>query len=98
MYCCKKMNYFLGQCSKDKDFNSDDIIYYEPKFDEYGIVVHDSGNSYIKMEYCPWCGTKLPASKRDLWFEELEKSGIENPLEEELPEEFNSDAWWKKLN
>ncbi|MGG1677776.1 DUF6980 family protein [Neobacillus sp. NRS-1170] len=21
------------------------------------------------MSFCPWCGTKLPMSKRDLWFD-----------------------------
>ncbi|MCC8027697.1 MAG: hypothetical protein LIP16_20625 [Clostridium sp.] len=96
-YCCEKMLYFLNENKEKGDFDSDDIIYYEPRFDEYGIVIHDLGKSYIKIEYCPWCGKKLPDSKRDLWFDELEKMGKENPLEEELPEEFNSDEWWQRL-
>ena len=94
-YCCEKMRYFLENRDKEGAFDSDDIIYYAPQFDEYGIVIHDSGKSYIKIEYCPWCGKKLPDSKRDLWFDELEKRGIENPLEEEIPEIFKSNEWWK---
>ena len=92
-YCCNKMKYFI---SKNKDtFNSDDIIFYVSKFDEYGIIVHDSGRSYIKIKYCPWCGKQLPDSKMDMWFDELEKIGIENPFEEEIPTGFKSDYWWK---
>lgn len=26
---------------------------------EYGIPVRDGGASYIKIDYCPWCGVKL---------------------------------------
>lgn len=96
-HCCEKMRYFLKTSSKKMDFDSDDILYYSLKFDEYGIVIHDGGESYITIEYCPWCGQRLPNSKRDLWFDELEKIGIENPIEEEIPEEFSSDKWWKKL-
>ncbi len=95
-HCCNNMSFFINQNRKDVEFDSEDLIYYEPKFDEYGIIIHDSGKSYIKIEFCPWCGKKLPVSKRDLWFEELEKLGIENPLEDEIPEDFNSDKWWRK--
>ncbi len=95
VHCCEKMKYFLSNGSKNGQFSSDDIIYYCPEFDEYGIVVHDSGKSYIKIEYCPWCGQKLPDSKRNLWFDELEKLGIENPLEEDIPEKFKSSEWWE---
>ena len=27
--------------------------------DTYGIIVHDGGESYITINYCPWCGKKL---------------------------------------
>ena len=89
------MKYFISKKRVKDSFDSDDIIYYAPKFDEYGIVIHDSGESYIKIEYCPWCGKKLPESKRDLWFNELEKLGIDNPLETDIPDDFSSDKWWK---
>jgi len=96
--CCEKMKYFVNQkCNMHDDaFCCPDIImFYEEKFDEYGIIIHDSGKSYIKIEFCPWCGKKLPDSKRDSWFIELEKQGIMNPFEEDIPEKFNSGAWWK---
>lgn len=95
-YCCKKMSEFA--CQTKGNFNSDNIIYYSSQFDEYGIVIHDGGNSFIIFNYCPWCGKKLPASKRDLWFEEIEALGIEFPLISKVPNEFETDEWWKKRN
>ena len=92
-HCCNKMNYFISE--NKNTFDTDDIILYVSKFDEYGIIVHDFGKSYIRIKYCPWCGKRLPNSKRDMWFDELEKMGIKDPLEEEIPTDFKSDYWWK---
>lgn len=50
--------------SSDEVDNPDVIIKYSSKFDEYGIPIYDGGTSYILIHYCPWCGTKLPKSKR----------------------------------
>ena len=44
---------------------ADRLIIYDSRFDEYGIIIHDGGNSYVAIGYCPWCGKKLPKSKRD---------------------------------
>jgi hypothetical protein len=30
---------------------------------EYGLFVHDGGSSFITINYCPWCGTKLPSAE-----------------------------------
>jgi hypothetical protein len=26
----------------------------------YGMIVHDGGSSVIEINFCPWCGSKLP--------------------------------------
>ncbi len=90
MMCCEMMEYFLNNNESNK------IIQYSDRFDEYGIVVHDGGNSSIIINYCPWCGKELPKSKRDKWFDALEKLGFINPLEEDIPIEFKSNLWWNK--
>ena len=82
MMCCEMMEYFLNNNESNK------IIQYSDRFDEYGIVIHDGGNSSIIINYCPWCGKELPKSKRDEWFDTLEKLGFINPLEEDIPIEF----------
>jgi hypothetical protein len=38
------------------------ILYY-PKPGDYGIPVLDGGTSYIVLDFCPWCGAKLPQAK-----------------------------------
>ena len=98
-YCCEQMKYFIKQkCEKHDNMAecASTIMVYEERFDEYGIVIHDSGTSYVQIAYCPWCGWKLPESKRDLWFQKLEECGVENPFEDKIPEEFNSAPWWEK--
>lgn len=73
----------------------DHLIKYSVRFNEYGIIIHDGGTSSISINFCPWCGSKLPDSKRDQWFDELEKLGYENPFEQEIPEKYKSDEWYR---
>jgi hypothetical protein len=76
------------------DFDSVDtpIIYIE-KFDEYGLKIFDGGTSAITIEFCPWCGEKLPDSKREEWFDEIEKLGID-PWSGEIPEKYLGNKWY----
>jgi hypothetical protein len=64
-HCCERMNLHLND-------GEGAAIRYVPEFDEYGIPVLDGGTSYIALNFCPWCGAKLPASKRDEYFDKLE--------------------------
>jgi hypothetical protein len=40
----------------------DNLIYYSLKLDAYGLIIHDGGTSFSKIDFCPWCGTKLLAA------------------------------------
>ena len=73
----------------------DALIDYSPRFDEYGIIVHNGGQSYVEINYCPWCGAELPRSRRVQWFEELDKRGIHDPTDDQLPPEFRDDRWYR---
>jgi hypothetical protein len=70
-------------------------IAYSARFREYGLIYQDGGTSRQLLQYCPWCGSKLPASLRDRWFERLEELGLE-PNDPEIPVEMKTDAWWRK--
>lgn len=98
-HCCSRMQSQIEDWKCDthqtKFECADALIDYNLKFDEYGIIIHDGGEAISLIEFCPYCGTKLPESKRDLWFDTLENMGID-PWEEEVPNEFKSDAWYKK--
>jgi hypothetical protein len=73
----------------------DNIIYYNQTLDEYGLIIHNGGSSYMRILFCPFCGTKLPKSKRELYFSMLKKLGL-NPFDDNLPEKLRTDEWWKK--
>lgn len=75
------------------------LIYHSEKFDEYGLIIHDGGRSYIVISYCPFCGKRLPESMRDQWFDELEELGFEDPMSDpdSIPEEYKSGRWMTKL-
>jgi hypothetical protein len=74
----------------------DVLVAYSAKFDEYGIVVHDGGSSSVRIAFCPWCGQSLPASRRGQWFEELKRLGFDNPLDQNIPEAYLSEAWYAR--
>ena len=96
---CKQMKAQLEmRCDLHNDpFKcADRLIIYSPRFDEYGIIIHDGGNSYSAIHYCPWCGKKLPESKRDDWFETLKAQGYDNPSKQKIPSEFLTDQWYRK--
>lgn len=92
-------NQLSHECDRRSDIYEcpDCLIEYFDKFDEYGIIVHDGGSSFLCIQYCPWCGHRLPESKRDRWFEEIRRRGFE-PDSDDLPEQFRSDAWFRSEN
>lgn len=98
MHCCREME---ENCVVDPDWQSDAyddadiLVSYLSKFNEYGTIIHDGGSSSIGINFCPWFGSKLPESKRYEWFEVLEKLGFDDPSEQHIPAEYNSDAWYR---
>ena len=84
-YCCSTMERHLAK--------SEVAVIYTPKLREYGILYRDGGSSQ-RIQYCPWCGKKLPSSLRNEWFDKLDKLGLEP--EDELPAELTSDGWWRQ--
>ncbi len=104
-HCCEDMqshvyNSVYGMTMDPRLSETEDkMIIYSPEICEYGLSIFDgeggTANSYIKINYCPWCGAKLPGSKRDEWFAKLRKLGYE-PFEQydEIPEEFKTSAWY----
>jgi hypothetical protein len=75
--CCAQMQHGLD--------NPNIPLIYTAKFREVGIKVPDGGDSTILLLFCPWCGTKLPASLRSEWFAELELRKIDPYGQEYLP-------------
>lgn len=99
--CCKDMEQNVYCTDNNKDNQTDRVVYYSSKFNEYGLPIHDGENgrvtSYILIQHCPWCGKKLPVSRRDEWFDWLEKLGFDSPLEDfdEIPSKFKTSEWYE---
>ncbi|MCF2525666.1 DUF6980 family protein [Yinghuangia soli] len=94
-HCCETMTRQVdAQCDTHPDpFECPDaLIDFSAKFQEYGLVIHDGGASVITIAFCPWCGHRLPDSRRDAWFEALESQGID-PWNDEIPPEFDDHRW-----
>ena len=87
---------FTCKVHRDEFDCPDSLISYTPKFGEYGLIIHDGGTGSIGIGYCPWCGGKLPESKRDLWFDTLEQLGFDSPSEQAIPTEFESSEWYEE--
>ena len=93
IYCCGALDYQIQSppCP----------VKYNKKWREYSIRDFKS-TSISLMLFCSNCGTQLPSSLRDEWFDILEQDyGLEDPDDEDkklVPKEFLSDEWWKKRN
>lgn len=100
-HCCEEMRRRIAwRCADHADqFECPDaLVRYSDRFDEYGLIIHDGGTSVAVISFCPWCGSRLPDSKRDRWFGELEALGFSDPGPLSIPERFLSDAWWRASN
>jgi hypothetical protein len=91
LYCCEALNY-----QKEDKYCP---IEYSKKWREYSIRDFSSTSRSLMM-FCPNCGTRLPSSLRDEWFDILEQEyGLEDPMDDDkkkIPKEFLTDEWWKK--
>lgn len=97
-YCCNDLKYHLEhQCEiHDSVFDCcDHLFFYNRVYDEYGVILHDGGSSYIVIRFCPFCGHEFPKSKREEYFN-LIYNELKITSLNDLSEEFKTDEWWKK--
>lgn len=94
--CCDDMRAALTNACEEHAGDpfacGDQLVSHSPTFGEFGLIVHDGGASSVLIRFCPWCGSKLPESRRDAWFDEIEKRGLE-PHAETLPDTMKGAAW-----
>lgn len=103
IWCCNKLSAeALEIKSKNRKVNHS-IIYDEPWRDFAIKCIYNEvgdGNMVIEIIYCPWCGTHLPISLADTWYNVLEQEyNIKDPTHhdrDKVPPEFKTDEWWKK--
>ena len=78
LHCCQEMteqvNSVWPEAESPLQGSTDQRLYWSPVFNEYGLICQPSPE-VMKILFCPFCGAKLPMSRRDEWFVRLEKSG-----------------------
>lgn len=94
-YPCIHMAYRANQTCpmhENRDECPDLVIGYDEVIDEYSLI--KDGVSLI-IDYCPWCGAKLPPSQRNRWHTELEALLGPDPLKdwEKVPKRYRSREW-----
>ena len=85
-FCCEAMARYIA--------NESVAIEYECEFREYSIDEKNDVGTCIRINYCPWCGIKLPESLRHEYVKELNLLGYEL-LDDDIPEKYKTDAWWR---
>jgi len=95
-HCCLIMDYNIDKSSEENVSPCS----YSSKFREYYLdVIKGFGSE--KINFCPYCGARLPEGLSDMWFDILEKEyGLDDPSwpeqKKKIPAEFKTDEWWKK--
>lgn len=70
--------------------------YLRKKSKKYNIIYPN-----YTISHCPRCGTKLPESLFDEWYDVMEKEfGLTGMIGQDrehlIPEQYKTDEWWKK--
>ena len=69
---------------------------YSPRTREFSLFVRPGSPVVQQLLFCPFSGRALPRSLRTSYFDELEKIGLADGLNDidKAPEEFQSERWW----
>jgi hypothetical protein len=89
------MAWFISEPVELESQGPNPVILWIASWNEYRIDISHRGHASTLIRYCPWCGVRLPESRQELWFRTLHDRGYADPSEMDIPEEFNTDAWWR---
>ena len=95
-HCCLDMAYAISRPILTPDQGPNRIVDWIASWNEYRIPVPYDGYASTLIRYCPWCGSQLPASRRNEWYRVLNEMGYNDPGGDDvIPSEFESDQWWR---
>jgi hypothetical protein len=97
-HCCLDMAYAISHPIEIGHQGLGRVLDWFASWDEYRIPMPYDGYSSTLIRHCPFCGYRLPKSKRQLWYERLCSMGFDDPDNDDLPSEFETDQWWRGSN
>jgi hypothetical protein len=93
--CCREMTEQVNMHWPDAESalvgSTDQRIYWSPVFDEYGLICQPSAE-ILTIQHCPFCGLRLPDSRREAWFHRVAATGL-NTWGDPIPEELLKHDW-----
>jgi hypothetical protein len=95
-FCCDTMQRYVDEHNLFYDESIREVTFYIKSNDKTGYQPEYYRSPCI---YCPYCGAKQPQSlefERDDALEEALGKDYNDIEDDEIPEEFKSDKWWKK--
>jgi len=95
-HCCLDMAYAISHPVETEHQGPNRVLDWIASWDEYLIPMPYDGYFSTLIRYCPFCGGRLPESKRTRWYETLWSLGFLDPGCEEIPTEFDTDRWWRE--
>jgi hypothetical protein len=67
VHCCEmlreQVTYRCDQHPNPFDC-ADNLIVYRESSDDYGLIVHDGGESVVTIKFCPWCAADLESTRK----------------------------------
>lgn len=58
----KEESEFVCEIHPDEFDCPDNLIFRSKNSGEFGLIIHDGGSSFLKIDFCPFCGMKLSES------------------------------------
>lgn len=96
-HCCEQMtqqvNSYWPLAESPLLGSTDQRVYWSSVFDEYGLICQPSAE-ILRIHFCPFCGARLPDSKRDAWFAKLQETGWQG-WDDPIPKEMLHRGWDK---
>jgi hypothetical protein len=101
VHCCQSMIDAYDRNLSALKYIAPERYYYIQDCDDSRRNYRTDGISGYSIQFCPFCGTKLPEALTDVMYDLLKyEYGIEHPErpndKQRIPSEFLSDEWWKK--
>lgn len=94
-HCCLDMAWFISEPVEHESQGKNPTMLWIQCWNEYRINIPRNGNTSIPVRFCPWCSARLPESLRERWYQTLYNLGFHDPGNDKIPEEYNTDAWWR---
>jgi hypothetical protein len=103
-HCCPDMAARIGLARRTA--GTVPVLIWTAMWNEYAIGVGADRPHYysadirwerVPIKRCPWCGTRLPRSRREDWHRTLNALGFDDPGNQDVPADYDTDAWWRSL-